>query len=193
MTGLPLEVWGFIGIAGALFGLKVLYGLSIAAALPATRGALYVSTARKRIAAVLDALGLEPGARLVDLGCGDGRVLRAAVRRGAVRAEGYELNLLAFTKARILSIGCPRLTLHCKNFWKADLSSATVVFCYLFPDVMAPLARKLRHELKPGAVVASCNFPLPGWVPDQILRPGGALTNDPVYIYRLPPATAKPM
>ena len=192
MTDVPLALWVFLGLFGTLFGLKALYGLSIAMVLPTTRGALYVSSARIRIAAVLEALEIPPGGLLVDLGCGDGRVLRSAVRRTGIRAEGYELNPLAYGKARLLSLGHARITLHRKNFWHADLSGADGIFCYLFPDVMAPLSRKLRHDLRPGTKVASSHFPLPGWVPERILRPGGPLTNDPVYIYRVTAATARP-
>jgi len=192
MIGLPFSLWIFIGIAGSMFVLKALYGLSIALVLPVTRGALYVSTARRRVDAVLAALDLRPGQRLIDLGCGDGRVLRAAVRRCAIRAEGYELNPLAYGKARLLCLGKGSITLRRQNFWQADLSAADVVFCYLFPDVMASLARKLNRELKTGSTVASCNFPLPGWIPEKILRPGGPLTNDPVYIYRRSPPSREP-
>ncbi len=185
MELIPAGIWIMIGMTGLLFAIKVLYGLSIALVLPVTRGALYVSTARVRIAAFLDVLTPSPGQLLVDLGCGDGRVLRSACRRYPIRAEGYELNLLAYAKARLLSAGQAAVTIYLENFWKADLSAADIVFCYLFPDVMLPLAHKLREELKPGAMVVSCNFPLPGFQPDRVLRPGGNLTNDPIFIYRI--------
>jgi hypothetical protein len=71
-----------------------------------------------------------------------------------------------------------------KNFWYADLSGADVVFCYLFPDVMGRLARKARKEVKPGAVLVSCNFPVKGLDPERVLRPEGALHHDPIFIYR---------
>jgi len=70
------------------------------------------------------------------------------------------------------------------NFWTADLGRADVVFCYLFPDVMERMAAKLRSDVKPGAVVVSCNFPVPGFAPLQVLRPPGSLNHDPIYIYR---------
>ncbi len=185
MDIIPAAIWVVIGIAGFLFVIKLLYGLSIALVLPVTRGALYVSTARVRVGAFLEAVAPEPGQLLVDLGCGDGRVLRSACRRYQVRAEGYELNPMAYLKARLLSMGHAAVRIHLKNFWKADLSAADIVCCYLFPDVMVPLAFKLRDELKPGAIVVSCNFPLPGFSPDRILRPGNSRTNDPIYIYRI--------
>ncbi len=192
MSSIPFGIWLFIGITGALFAAKAIYGFSIALVLPATRGALYVSTARRRVKAFLDAVDLQPGQRLVDLGCGDGRVLRAACRRCPVRAEGYELNPLAFLKARLLCLGRSRVRVRLKNFWNVDLSSADVVFCYLFPDVMNRLARKIQRELKPGAMVVSCNFPLPGLAPAHILRPGNSLTNDPIYVYRMPAKATDP-
>jgi trans-aconitate methyltransferase len=175
----------FLVVAGILFGLKIAYVLCTALVLPTTRGALYVSTSRIRISAFMDAVQMQPGQLLVDIGCGDGRVLRKACNRYGVRATGYELNLLAYLKARLLCLGLKEVTVEWRNFWTVDLSDADVVFCYLFPDVMWDLAAKLKSDLKPGAVVVSCNFDLPGYTPDRVLRPGNSLHNDPIYVYRL--------
>ncbi|MGD8670882.1 MAG: hypothetical protein PVF31_12390, partial [Desulfobacterales bacterium] len=67
----------------------------------------------------------------------------------------------------------------------ADPSEADVVFCYLYPDVMKKLATKLVDGLKPGAIVVSSNFSLPGWSPGKILRLESSLHNAPIYIYHL--------
>ena len=174
----------FLVIAGVFFGLKLAYVLCTAIALPATRGALYVSTSRVRISAFLDAVPMCPGQLLVDIGCGDGRVLRQVRRKYAVSAVGYELNVLAYVKAKLLCFGRKNIQIKWRNFWTVDLSTADVVFCYLFPDVMRDLAAKLESDLKPGAVVVSCNFHLPGWSPERVLRPGNSLHNDPIYLYR---------
>ncbi len=93
------------------------------------------------------------------------------------------MNLLAYLKATLLCLGRKDIEIRWRNFWRVDLSDADVVFCYLFPDVMKDLSAKLKSDLKPGAVVVSCNFALPGFSPDQILRPGNSLHNDPIYIY----------
>ena len=175
----------FIALVGILCGLKLAYVFSTALVLPITRGALYVSTSRVRISAFLEAVEMRPGHLLVDVGCGDGRVLRRAQKRYGVKAIGYELNLLAYLKAKLLCLGHQDVKVKWRNFWSADLSGADVVFCYLFPDVMRDLAAKLESDLKPGAVIVSCNFDLPGFSPDQVLRPGNSLHNDPIYIYRL--------
>jgi hypothetical protein len=71
---MAIWIWIFLILAGGLFGLKIIYVLSIALVLPITQGALYVSTSRKKIATFIDAVPMTADQRLVDLGCGDGRV-----------------------------------------------------------------------------------------------------------------------
>ena len=178
-------VWIFIILTGGLFGLKVIYVLSIALVLPITQGALYVSTSRTKISAFINAVPMKAGQTLVDLGCGDGRVLREVQKRYGVRTIGYEINPLAYLIARLFSIGRSKIKIKHQNFWEADLSGVDVVFCYLYPDVMKKLAAKFKSGLKPGAIVVSSNFPLPEHIPDKILRPQGRLDNDPIYVYHL--------
>ena len=178
-------IWIFIILAGGLFALKIVYVLGIALVLPFTQGALYVSTSRAKIAAFVDAVPMRAEQTLVDLGCGDGRVLREAQKRYGVHSIGYEINPVAYLKARLFSCGPYNIKIRRENFWEADLSVADVVFCYLYPDVMKKLAAKLTADLKPGTVVVSSNFSLPGFVPSRVLRLNNSRHNDPMYIYHL--------
>ena len=123
----------------------------------------------------------------IDLGCGDGRVLRRANRRFGVRAIGYELNMMAFLRAILQCLGYPKITIRQDNFFNADLSAADVVFCYLYPDVMDDLAEKLKSELKPGARIASSRFTLTSFSPIHVIHPEDGTGNDPIYIYRQDP------
>ena len=183
---MPNWIWIFIIFTGSFFVLKMTYSLSIALVLPVTGGALYVSTSRVKIAAFMDAVPMKSGQLLLDLGCGDGRVLRKARKRYGVQAIGFEINPLAYLKARVACLGIGGVEIRLQNFWKAKITQADVIFCYLFPDVLKALSTKLKKELKPGAVIASCNFALPDLTPEQVLRPGNSLHNDPIYIYRIP-------
>jgi hypothetical protein len=101
-----------------------------------------------------------------------------------VRAIGYELNPLACLKARLQCLCRQGIKVRWRDFTHADLSQADVVFCYLFPDVMKDLTVRFKTGLKPGAVVVSCNFPLPGFVPARIIFPERPLGSAPIYIYR---------
>ena len=172
-------------LAALLFGIKIIYVVCTVLVLRSTRGALYVSTTRKRIAACLEAVHLQKGDIWIDLGCGDGRVLRRAIQRYQVTAIGYELNLMAYVKAKIMSMGMSSIQIRFRNFFKVDLSKAKIISCYLFPDVMPDLARKLKTELRPGTYVVSFNFPLPSFSPIKVLRPEGSLHSDPIFIYQM--------
>ncbi len=181
---MPLWVVMFMVLAGALFGIKLLYICSIGGLLPVTRGALFVSTSASRIASALDGVPMRPGDQMYDLGCGEGRVLRAAAKRYGVCAVGYEVNPIAYLAARALSVGRRDVRIHFGNFWDKDLSDADVIFCYLFPDLMERLAAKLATELRSGARVVSFNFPLSTWKPAQVLHSRSQRNGDPIYIYR---------
>jgi hypothetical protein len=52
-------IFTFIVLTGVFFGLKLAYVICTAVVLPATQGALYVSTSRVRISAFLDAVAMD--------------------------------------------------------------------------------------------------------------------------------------
>ena len=69
---------------------------------------------------------------LVDIGAGDGIVLRIASRLGA-KAIGYEINPMIAALAVLLSLGDERVGVYCCNFWRVELPSDTTVV-YTFGD-----------------------------------------------------------
>jgi len=50
-----------------------------------------------------------------------------------------------------------------QNYYRADLSQADIVICYLIPRAMKKLQKKFEEELKPGAQVIACAFPIYAW------------------------------
>jgi len=183
-----MPTWFLLSICllAFLFTFKLLYLLTIGWSLPVTRGALFIPTSSIRVKTFLDAIPMSSQNLLVDLGCGDGRVLRAARKRYGVKTLGFEINPFAYFTAKLRSLGVQGITIRWRDFWDEDLKDANVVFCYLFPDVMKRLAEKLEAELHPGTWVVSCNFPIPGWNTKKTLHPNSHLHGDPIFIYRLP-------
>lgn len=178
-------LWMFLTILGGLTLLKAIYVFTMALALPQSGGALFTSTHRSKIETILNTLPMKADQIVVDLGCGDGRFLSAASRLYGVKGIGYEINLLAYLLARIRQAFLQkRVRIERRNFWKASIRDADFVFCYLFPDVMANLANKAKKEMKNGAILISCNFPLPGWSPEKVFRAAHSHQRDPIYIYR---------
>ncbi len=177
-------LWILLFLLGFLFLVKAIYVVTLVIALPRTGGALFCVTHPGKISAVLKALPLGSGDQVLDLGCGDGRFLAAAAQCG-VRGAGYELNWLAWFLGRLRQSRSRGLfRIERRDFWNISLAEADLVFCYLFPDLMPRLAEKARKEMKAGAVLVSCNFPLPGWEAERVLIAAPPTPEDPIYLYR---------
>jgi trans-aconitate methyltransferase len=181
---MPAWIFMVLVLLGSLVILKLLLAFSIVSVLPVTQGAMFHPSATIRVKAFLDSVPMTAQELLIDIGCGDGRVLQEARRRYGVRALGMEVNPLIYLLARIRNLGMRGVEVRWCNFWKVNLKDADVVFCYLFPDVMKHLAEKLESELRPGTRVISCNFPLPGWNHTAVVYPPSSLHGDPIYLYR---------
>lgn len=94
-------------------------------------GAPYVPSRKKYIHQALEELyHLGEKDLLVDIGSGDGVVLREASRFGA-RAVGYELNPILFVISHILSIKDKRVTVHFADYWTSKIPNDTTVI-YVF-------------------------------------------------------------
>ena len=119
----------------------------------------------KDVESALDLLDLKPGQVVYDLGCGDGRFLRAAARRG-LTAVGYELNpvmaLIAWAGSRRYG---QRVKVRWFNYWRADLSGADGLFVFLIGHYMKKLDKKIKSSAKPGVRLVSHAFVVPGKKP----------------------------
>mmetsp|Transcript_4824 Transcript_4824/g.7278 ORF Transcript_4824/g.7278 Transcript_4824/m.7278 type:complete len:92 (-) Transcript_4824:497-772(-) len=73
---------------------------------------------------------------------------------------------------------------HMQDLWAVDLSKADVVAVYGLHPIMKRLGAKMKSELKPGAIVVSNVFTIPGW------RPISA-SQHRVHIYSIPESIKK--
>jgi SAM-dependent methyltransferase len=113
------------------------------------------------IADALALAGLRPGERFLDLGCGDGRVMAAALDVGA-HVSGYEVDGLLARRARERLAGAGgRARVVERSFFDAPLD-ADVVFAYLSPAVLQRLRPRLG-QLPAAARVVTAWFDVPGW------------------------------
>ena len=129
-----------------------------------------------------DCAPLEPGARVLDAGCGLGDGL-IALRQAypLARLEGLEWSRpLRWLCAR----RCPWAQVHWGDMWRADWSGYQLVYLFQRPESMARAAAKAQAEMAPGAWLVSLEFAVPGWPTHGQLHhaPGGR----PVWVYRMP-------
>jgi hypothetical protein len=139
-------------------------------------GAPYVPTRRKQVSQAFDELyQVKPGDVVVDVGSGDGIMLRAAVKRGA-RAVGYELNpLLVFITKLLSRKEAFNMTVVCANFWRQTLPpETTLVYTFLEKRDIAKmelyLVRQARLRKKPLHFI-SYGFELPNTKPIKRVGP----------------------
>ena len=109
--------------------------------------------------AMLKLAELRAGETLVDLGCGDGRLLKLAVTDfNASSAIGYEMDPGLAKTARSICGFDSRITIHERDAFEAEpsLATADVVALYLTESGNTKLLPMLRRALtKPGARVVS--------------------------------------
>lgn len=151
---------------GVTFALLVLLLLLFGFAYAGWSGAPWVPVRRADVEDLLNDAHLQAGELYIELGCGDGRLLAAAAKRGA-RAIGYEINPLLWLTARIRTVRYHKLVrVRFANCWRADISRADVVMAFLVPRTMAKLEHKAR-ELPIKARLISYVFKLPTRKPDH--------------------------
>jgi hypothetical protein len=136
--------------------------VAVAFGLGALLGAPYLPILRSNAEPIFELAELTPGQTLIDLGSGDGRLLRAAAQRG-IRAIGYEINPLLYVISWLVCWRYRQLvTIHLADFWRAKLPPADVIYVFLIERYMARLDRKLTRELVRPTIVVSHVFELPG-------------------------------
>lgn len=122
----------------------------------------FVPTPKKVVRRMIELAELKGTETVYDLGCGDARILIEVKKRyPKVRTIGYELPLgiWLLAKLRVWMAGLP-IEVHMRDYLKADLRSADVLFLYLLPEVLPSLERKLGSELRAGTKIISHGFPL---------------------------------
>ena len=108
-------------------------------------GAPYLPTLSERVDDALDLLDLKEGQTMLELGCGDGRLLRAAAARG-IHGVGYELNPLLVLYAKVV---CWRyrskVTIYWGDYWRKDWPKADGMYVFLLKPYMSKLHNKIIH------------------------------------------------
>ncbi|PJC36686.1 hypothetical protein CO046_04700 [Candidatus Peregrinibacteria bacterium CG_4_9_14_0_2_um_filter_53_11] len=146
----------------------------------------YVPSAKKTVKRLLELAELRPGMTLMDLGCGDGRVVVEAAKHEGVKAIGFEIAPLMYLMALINNLFTGRRAdIRFENIFNADLHSADIIICYLFPGAMARLDEKIKKECKKGTVIISNTFSFPGRDPVSILPADPHNRMPKVYSYRV--------
>jgi SAM-dependent methyltransferase len=139
-------------------------------------GAPYLPTLSPQVKVALELADLKAGQTLLELGCGDGKVLIAAAQRG-INVVGYELNplmaLVAWLRTRRYR---KQVKVIWGDLWRQEWPPADAIFTFLLPKFMSKLNKKIMQFTDKPVKLVSFAFAIPDREPDQV--------KNGVYLYR---------
>lgn len=148
----------------------------------------YVPTPQEVVERMLALANVGKGDTLIDLGCGDGRIVVTAARQLGARGTGIDLDPVRIAEARdnARKAGVEdRVKFAVGDLFEADLSGASVVTLYLLPTINARLRPRLWQQLKVGSRVVSHAFDMgPEWPPEKTASVDGRS----IYYWTITPA-----
>lgn len=125
---------------------------------------------------------LAGGASLLEAGCGDGRLaLLLALRRPDLNMRALENAVGSWLLARWRwrRAGSPnRLAFACRNFWSEDWGRYDAIYVFLSPEPMPRVWSKFVAEGRPGSLLISNTFSVPGIEPDECIPLDGPLQKE---------------
>jgi len=145
-------------------------------------GAPYAPTRIAVVKKAFDFINLGADDTLIDLGAGDGKIVREAAQRGA-RAIGFELSPIMWVIAWWRTRRYPQTSIRYRNFYKQSLNEATVIFAFLMPKHMPEIRELLKQRSLPRAKFClAYAFPFKDVVPLRIIQ---APQCAPLYVYAM--------
>lgn len=145
---------------------------------------IFVPTREAVVEAMLDAAKIGPNDIVYDLGCGDGRIVIAAAKRGA-RGVGIDIDPQRIREANenAKTAGVMgKVDFRLGDLFEADIREATVVTLYLLPTLNVKLKPRLLEQLRPGTRIVSHDFDMGDWQPEETI----AVDGKTVYLWRVP-------
>jgi SAM-dependent methyltransferase len=138
---------------------------------------------------MLQLLAVQPTDIVYDLGCGDGRIVITAAKRYKARGVGIDIDpqRLKESRANARRAGVVnQVKFLQQDLFETDIREASVVALYLLPGLNVKLRPKLLSDLRPGTRVASHDFDMGDWHPDQVIYVPGSAYEHTVFYWVIP-------
>lgn len=146
----------------------------------------YEPTAPAVVQAMLRLAKIGSGDVVYDLGCGDGRIVIAAVQREGTRGVCVDIDPQRIAEARdnARKAGVEeRIQFRTEDLFTTPIGDATAVMLFLYPEINLKLRPRLLRELKPGTRVVSHWHDMGDWVPQETVRVTNRKVERPLYLW----------
>ena len=115
---------------------------------------------------------LEPpsGAKILDLGCGDSRILDGFGKHyDDIYLYGIDIdpNLIEISRSRLSRYG-DRAKLFVGDMYREALDKYDIVYAYLTKDALSHLRPKIVKLLMSGGLLVTHDYPVPGLEPNRL-------------------------
>lgn len=115
----------------------------------------------KEVEEMVKKLPVPKHATMIELGCGDGRVLRMFSKKYGVKGIGYDINPIVLTIARIQArFERLNVTFLNKDIRTVEMSQADIIYIFLFPKLIDELKDQILTKKKT-AMIVSHGFKIP--------------------------------
>jgi 2-polyprenyl-3-methyl-5-hydroxy-6-metoxy-1,4-benzoquinol methylase len=131
----------------------------------------YVATPMEVVVRMLEMAEVDSDDIVYDIGCGDGRIVVMAAKKYGARGVGIDIDphRIEEAKANAAYAGVEHLLrFYLGDATKMDFSEATVVALYLLPESNEILRPMFEKQLKPGTILVTHNYRIPGWKEKEI-------------------------
>ncbi|MBI2453321.1 SAM-dependent methyltransferase, partial [Candidatus Peregrinibacteria bacterium] len=101
-----------------------------------------------------------------------------------IQGIGYEIAPLVYILAMIKKfLNHSKTQILWKNFFASNLSGADIIFCYLMPNMLEKVGKKMIKECDKGTLIVSHTFQIKGLKPFKIWARHQDLPE--IYLYKL--------
>src|SRR5262249_36923533 len=149
----------------------------------------YDPTAPDVVQVMLQLGGVKAGDVVFDLGCGDGRIVIAAVRDAGARGVCVDIDPKRIAESRENAPRegvSDRVEFRNEDLFTTALGGATVVMLFLWPDLNLKLRPRLLRELPPGTRIVSHWHDMGDWKPQETVSVTSNGRPRNVYLWTTP-------
>lgn len=145
----------------------------------------YVPTPQDVVDRMLELAKVTADDYVMDLGCGDGRILVTAAAKFGARGFGVDIDPRRIREAKANAVAAgvaDKVDFGIEDLFHTPIGKASVLALYLFPHINELLAPRMLKEMKPGSRIVTHGFGIGKWRPDA----NDMVAMRPIHFYVVP-------